>query len=75
MLCASGSCKINSFICLDEKCENCSTSHEECEIYKLPKVISKLNKKKQKITPQIEDAIKAMETVYDEAIEKLSINK
>ncbi len=75
MICTSNSCQDNSLICHIETCEYCSSKHEECECFKIERIIKKLLAKKKKISPEIENTLKAMEKVYDEAIDRLSRDK
>lgn len=53
----------------------CEKAHPHCEYYRLNSLLQQIEAKRQKITPEIEQAMKAMENAYDEAIERLSEDK
>ena len=75
MICVSPKCIENAMICFQESCDSCEKSHQHCEYYRLNSLLQQIMSKRQKINPEIELAMKTMENVYDEAIERLSEDK
>ena len=71
-ICGCNTCKNNAFVCISEDCSYCTKKHKDCEIFRVERILEKLDKKKKKPTNAIKKVVESMEKVYDEAIERLS---
>ena len=74
-MCISPDCRDPVIVCADDDCEVCTKKHLDCKQIFVNSFVKEIIKKKQEITPVIEEAIQALETLYDDIIERLSDDK
>ena len=75
MICVDPKCTNSAPCCFRPDCQDCDRDHQTCKMIRFTEILKRIQSKKQPINEEILKGIRAMEKIYDEAIDKLSKDK